>query len=112
MRADRRREVFMPHEVASHQDASADRLRLVDVGGAGGLQDKLVPHTDRIFPILFEPNSGEASELRDQMKGNGLVVETALSNEACTRKLNIARFWGCASLLPPNPDVLSRYRIN
>lgn len=100
----------MPHEVALHRDAPKDRLRLVDVGGAGGLQPKWQPYADRIFPILFEPNPDQASKLREEF-GAGLVMETALANDIGRRQLNIASYWGCNSLRLPNPDVLSKYRI-
>src|SRR4051812_38963927 len=41
-----------------------ERLRLIDVGGAGGLQVKWALHADRITPVLFEPNPAEAAGLR------------------------------------------------
>jgi FkbM family methyltransferase len=101
----------MPHDIALQMDTSEDRLRLVDVGGMGGLQAKWLPHADRIFPILFEPSPAEASKLREQVRENGLVLETALSNEIGTRKLNVTYASGCTSLRSPNVEFLSNYRL-
>ncbi len=90
------------------------RLRLVDVGGAGGVQPKWQAQAARVFPVLFEPNPTEAAKLRDGLLGgfrDGLVLETGLSNVAGPHDLTLTRWWGCASLRKPNPDVLSKYRI-
>lgn len=92
----------------------SDRIRLVDVGGAGGLQPKWLGHADRIVPVLVEPNRPEAIKLREWLDGrfaSSLVVESGLSNLSGPQALNIARYWGCTSLREPNPDVLSKYRI-
>ena len=91
-----------------------EKLRLVDVGGAGGLQAKWINVADRVVPILFEPNPAEAASLRSKIAaqfGGGSVLETGLSNTVGTRGLNIAAYWGCTSLRQPNPDILSGYRI-
>ena len=37
-----------------------ERLVVVDVGAAEGLQAMWRPHADRITPVLFEPNPAEA----------------------------------------------------
>jgi FkbM family methyltransferase len=95
-----------------HQNKS---LRLIDVGGAGGLQQKWLKHADKIIPILFEPNPTQAATLRattSQDFDETVVVESALSNVIGTRNINIARYWGCTSLREPNPDILSKYRIS
>jgi FkbM family methyltransferase len=91
-----------------------DRLNLVDVGGAGGLQPKWLRLADKITPILFEPNPTEAAKLRTTLASQvsaGVVIEAALSHVAGMRQLNVTKYWGCTSLLHPNPDVLSNYRI-
>ncbi len=90
------------------------RLRLVDVGGAGGLHPRWLAHADAILPVLFEPNPVEAAKLRaslTQSYAAGLVVETGLSHIAGEQPLNIARYWGCTSLRKPNAAVLGKYRI-
>ncbi len=89
-------------------------LRLVDVGGAGGVQPRWGAYADRIIPVAFEPNPAEAAKLRDTLKhtfASALVIEAALSNVVGTHDLNITRFWGCTSLRKPNWDILSKYRI-
>lgn len=94
--------------------ANPDQIRLVDVGGAGGVQDKWLASASQIVPILFEPNPAEAVKLREIVAAqftSGLVVERALSNVAGPMTLNVTRHWGCTSMRQPNPDVLSKYRI-
>ena len=51
-----------PHNWPEH------KLRLVDVGGAGGLQPKWLQYIDRIIPVLFEPNPDEAEKLRETLR--------------------------------------------
>ena len=90
------------------------RLCLVDVGGAGGVQDKWLQAADRVMPVLFEPNPEEAARLRDSIAGQfgaSLVIESALANTVGRRSLNITRYWGCTSMRRPDPAVLSNYRI-
>lgn len=92
----------------------SDKLCLVDVGGAGGVQEKWRIRADQVSPILFEPNPVEAAKLRDSLKADfahSLVVESGLSHIAGTQQLNITQYWGCTSLRRPNREVLSRYRI-
>lgn len=89
-------------------------LRLVDVGGAGGLPDAWLPHAARLLPVLFEPNPDQAAALREAARAaypHALVVESALAHEVGPRPLNVARYWGCTSLREPDMDLLSRYRI-
>jgi FkbM family methyltransferase len=102
----------MPAETGAAPDD--EKLCLVDVGGAGGIQQKWRNHAARISPVLFEPNPAEAAKLRAGLIadfGAGLVLEIGLSDISGTRPLNIARYFGCTSLLQPNPAVLSKYRI-
>jgi FkbM family methyltransferase len=86
------------------------KLCLVDVGGAGGLQPKWLPHAQRIMPVMFEPNPAEAAKLR-QTFADGLVLQTGLSNLTEAHDLHITRWWGCSSLRKPNREMLRKYRI-
>jgi FkbM family methyltransferase len=86
------------------------RLRLVDVGGAGGLQQKWLPHLEKIDPILFEANPGEAARLRAAFPGSQ-VIEAGLSNVSETRDLIITKNHFCISLLNPNQTLLDNYVI-
>jgi FkbM family methyltransferase len=104
-----------PRRPPSSERWPEHKLRLVDVGGAGGLQEKWLARAGEIAPIVFEPNPAEAAKLRRSISeifgGGGLVVERGLSNVAGPQDLHITQYWGCASLRKPNWDVLSRYRI-
>ncbi len=91
-----------------------EKLTLVDVGGAGGIQAKWLPYSDRIAPVVFEPNPSEAVKLRETLVNafpDGIVIQSALAHVRGNHKLNIARWWGCSSLLEPDMTVLSNYRI-
>jgi FkbM family methyltransferase len=105
---------FSAPRLALSQEHRPELLRLVDVGGAGGLQPKWLAHSDRILPVLFEPNPIEAEKVRSTLSktfDQGLVIETGLSNLVGPKNLNITRYWGCTSLRQPNPNVLGKYRI-
>jgi FkbM family methyltransferase len=86
------------------------RVRFVDVGAMGGLQPKWRPHTDRILPILFEPNPEEARRLRASAP-NAIVVEAALSSTVGKRALVITENPTCVSLRYPNDHFLLEYGI-
>ena len=104
----------MPEEFPAHTKWPEHLLRMIDVGGAGGLQKKWHPFADKITPILFEPNPAEAEKLGASLSRNpnaGTVVTTGLFNNKGPRDLHIARYWGCTSLRKPNTTLLSRYRI-
>jgi FkbM family methyltransferase len=90
-----------------------DRICLVDVGGAGGLQAKWLKHADLLSPVLFEPNKAEAAKLRGFISTfpGGKVVEAALADSASTKMLNLTHYYGCTSLLEPNVEFLRNYRI-
>jgi FkbM family methyltransferase len=86
------------------------RLRLVDIGSAGGLQSKWLPHLEAIDPVLFEPNPASAAELRRSCP-TSLVIEAGLSNVVGKRDLILTRNPLCVSLLEPNDALLSQYKI-
>jgi FkbM family methyltransferase len=91
-----------------------DRLVLVDVGGAGGVQPKWLPFADRLFPVLFEPNPAEAAKLRATLAATfpqSLILETGLAETTGPQTLNLTRHFGCTSLLKPNQEFLAKYRI-
>jgi len=90
-----------------------EKLVLVDVGGAGGLQAKWQPHRDKILPVLFEPNPEEAVRLREALttEGDVKVIEAGLFNSTGLQTLHIARYWGCTSIRKPNWEVLNKYQF-
>ena len=105
-------EVSWNRDLAS--STGSDRIRLVDVGGAGGLSARWAGVGPSLLPVLFEPNPAQAAELRARMTAeypSALVLETGLSNVTGPHTLNIAAYWGCTSMREPNKEVLANYRI-
>ena len=99
--------------MSASTDIQSDRLVLVDVGASGGLHARWSQHMDRITPVLFEPNPTAAAELRRTLRDvpDARVIECGLSSHAGTFTLHVGRYWGCTSLLQPDPDVLHGYQI-
>lgn len=92
---------------------AAEKLVLVDVGAAAGLQAVWLRHAQHVAPVLFEPNPAEARQLRAQIgrMPGGCVIEQGLAHQAGPRTLNIANWYGCTSMRRPNMDVLGGYSI-
>ena len=90
-----------------------DRLTLVDIGAAGGVQQKWQRHLRKIRPVLFEPNPAEAARLRPTLPSysDAIVVEHGLAAAAGKYTLNLAHWPGCTSLLTPDRDILAGYKI-
>ena len=90
-----------------------ERIVLVDVGGQEGLPLQWMLRADRIRPIVFEPLSWEADQLRSTMGRipGAQVVERALADVSGTRPLCVTAASSCSSLREPNADLLSRYSI-
>ena len=88
-------------------------IRLVDVGAMGGLQGEWFGVTDRLWPVLFEPNKAEASKLTALMANvsKATIVEKALSNKDGSVNLYITRNPTCISVLEPNEQFLADYGI-
>ena len=104
----------MPLNSENQQNLADDKLRLVDVGGAGGIQEKWAKVSDLIIPTVFEPNPSQAEETRNLLQQtfpDGVVLTNALFNNIGAKSLNLAYYWGCTSLRKPNSNLLSRYRI-
>jgi len=85
------------------------RLRLVDVGGSGGLEPEWHPYAQQIDAVLFEPNPEAAEDLRRQ---GYKTVEAALSSVDGTRTLYVTHNPLCISLHRPNPDIVARYDLH
>lgn len=92
---------------------AAEKLVLVDVGAAAGLQPAWLRHAQHVSPVLFEPNPAEARALRAQIgrMPGGRVIEQGLAHRPGPRTLNVANWYGCTSMRRPNMDVLGGYRI-
>lgn len=92
---------------------AAEKLVLVDVGAAAGLQPTWLRHAQHVSPVLFEPNPAEARVLRAQIgrMPGGTVIEQGLAHRPGPRMLNVAQWYGCTSMRRPNMEVLGGYRI-
>ena len=90
-----------------------DPLRLVDVGSAGGLQVKWLPHLEQLCPILFEPNPAEARrlELLSERIPGARVLQTGLADLVGQQQLHLTRSPTCSSLLKPNAELLASYLV-
>ena len=99
--------------LASAGARSRNRITLVDIGAAGGVQKKWLAHRRKLRPVLFEPNPEEAARLRSLLAPfpDALVVEQGLAAIPGSYTLNVAHWPGCTSLLTPDPDVLAGYGI-
>lgn len=88
-------------------------IRFVDVGALGGLQQKWLPHIDKLWPILFEPNSQEAGKLKASagIYSKCTVIQAALSNVDGEDTLFVTKNPSCTSLHRPNTDFLASYPI-
>jgi FkbM family methyltransferase len=92
---------------------AGDPLTLVDIGAAGGIQQKWKWHGRQIRSVMFEPNPAEAARLRSALpsRGGALVVEHGLAACAGEYTLNVAHWPGCTSLLKADAAVLDGYKI-
>jgi FkbM family methyltransferase len=94
-------------------NTAAERICLVDVGAAGGLQPIWRALGDRIRPVAFEPNPQAAAELRTMLASHqgALVIERGLFSEDGQRTLYKTKVDGCSSVFPPNKARLKQYDI-
>ncbi len=100
----------MAHSQPGHAPEPADKLCLVDVGGAGGLEPEWHPHANSISPVFFEPNPEAAQRLRDSLR-YATVIDRALSNSSGRKRLYVTRNPLCTSLLKPNAALLQHYGV-
>ena len=90
-----------------------EAITLVDVGASDGVQRKWARHKRDVRAVLFEPNPAQAAALRKGLGGyaGAVVVDTALSDREETHRLNIAKWYGCTSVLQANMSFLRDYAI-
>jgi FkbM family methyltransferase len=90
-----------------------NRLTLVDIGAAGGVQPKWRRHRRQTRSVMFEPNPTEAARLRPDSSSasDTLVIEHGLAAITGAYTLNLAHWPGCSSLLASDPEVLAGYKI-
>lgn len=99
--------------LATATSRANNRLILVDIGAAGGMQPKWHRHRRKTRSVLFEPNPAEAARLRHSpsSSSDALVVEHGLAEVSGAYTLNVAHWPGCSSLLAADPGVLAGYKI-
>ncbi len=101
-------------EVTRLPDVPLDRrIRLIDVGAAGGLHREWRRVGGAIVPICFEPNPASAALLGFDVPGfeGGKILMTGLLDRDGPQTLNVTRHGGCSSVLEPDPAVLGRYAV-
>jgi FkbM family methyltransferase len=89
------------------------KITLIDVGAAGGIQDKWSRFMDRVHCVIFEPAGTEAAELREQYAEHDdvEVMEVALSDTDGIQNLYLTRFPQCSSLLKPRHAGVAQYKV-
>ncbi len=89
------------------------QLTLVDIGAAGGMQQKWLRHGRHVRSVMFEPNPTEAARLRPLMtkSSSSVVIEHGLAASSGSYPLNLAHWPGCTSLLVADQTVLAGYKI-
>lgn len=106
---------FAIHSVAYESEPlrplgkSENALRLIDVGAAGGLQEKWLPWLDQLDVTLIEPSPTEAIRLRNLFPGFR-VIEAGLFDKGGAHELKMTAFAECSSILEPNMEELAKYR--
>lgn len=82
-------------------------LTLVDVGSAGGLNERWRPFAPILSSVLFDPREPEA---RGEFgPGKSRVYPVALGEVAGEAKLFLTKMANMSSFLRPDPDVFERY---
>jgi FkbM family methyltransferase len=90
-----------------------ERVVVLDVGAAGGVQPAWLPELEHIDLVMVEPAQAEVAKLEAQLKDKPSVsiLNVGLSNREGKHTLFRTRFRQCSSLLEPNPEVAGRYRV-
>jgi FkbM family methyltransferase len=83
-------------------------VKIIDVGGAGGLHPRWGPSSgSSVSALFFEPEHNGAARLQEQ--GFGQVSERGLSDHEGERQLYVTSKPECSSFHHPNLDVLERF---
>lgn len=89
---------------------AGDRLTFVDVGAHGGLQYKWWRHLEDLNVVFFEPSPESATHLRMAWP-EATLIEAGLLDREIRHPLHITRNTGCTSLLEPDTELLSRWKV-
>lgn len=90
-----------------------ERVVVLDVGAAGGVQPAWLPELDYIDLIMIEPSPTEVAKLEAQLKeySSVSILNVGLSNLEGKQTLFRTKFRQCSSLLEPNAALVARYRV-
>lgn len=88
-----------------------DRIRLIDVGARGGLDQRWEPYHDLMEVIAFEPDPEECAALNSRRYPYSIrFLPVALgANDGEKATLHVCRKPGCTSLFQPNAELCSKY---
>lgn len=82
-------------------------LTLVDVGSAGGLNQRWQPFAPVLSSVLFDPREKEATG--EFGRGQTRVYPVALGETKGEARLHLTQMANMSSFLHPDPDVFERY---
>lgn len=91
------------------RELEQDRLRCIDVGARGGIQNHWKPYRSLIELDAFEPDAVACALQQQAKRPNENWYPVALGPESGTAKLHVLKKPSSSSLLPPNPKVMSVY---
>ncbi len=81
------------------------KVGIIDVGAAGGLEPRWLPYEPYLKTFAFEPDERSAKALPPNIE----VFSVALYSEDDTKTINLCRKPRTSSLYLPNVDLLKRY---
>ncbi len=95
-----------------NNDTDFSKLRIVDIGASGGLQDRWQEFEDNIEAILFEPDPRESERLQAQLGNRYTVLNSALSEHPGELEFHLYRNQKASSVYLPDLTYLRRYYID
>lgn len=91
------------------RELEQDRLRCIDVGARGGIQNHWKPYRALIELDAFEPDPEACAVQQQAKRPNENWYPVALGPASGTAKLYVLKKASSSSLYPPNPAVMSVY---
>jgi FkbM family methyltransferase len=91
------------------RELEQDRLRSVDVGARGGIQNHWKPYRSLIELDAFEPDAEACAAQQQAKRPNETWYPVALGPVSGMAKLHVLKKASSSSLYPPNPAVMSVY---
>jgi len=91
----------------------AERIVLVDVGAAGGIDQVWAPHLAKMHCVFIEPDPVGAARLENTLFSlpSAEVMQVGLAGYNSVRTLNVTAFDHCSSLLEPDAEALQRFAV-